>query len=239
MYLVYVDESGVVHGGNREGRFFVLSAVIAPDQLWQRINTRVLQIKSKHFPHISPNLLEIRMYDIWEGRKGYRGISISQRISFLSDIFSIFEEECLTVVSIVVLKKEWTEKYPNLGFEKIAWKNLLERIEMFLTSEGQYENGLIIMDAENSSEDEKIRQWVEAIRREGTNYVSMHHLIEDIFFTKSELRNLTQLADVAAYCTRQHMRQNPDIVDFWKLLELRLRRDSSGNYHGIGLKIIP
>lgn len=239
MYLVYIDESGVPHGGNNEGRFFVLSAVIAHDKCWQDINTKAYKIKLLHFPTKNPTQLEFKMYDIWQGKRQYHGINLETKRKYLHDIFSLFIDADLTVVSIVVKKKEWIEKYPRLNFIDIAWQNLMERIEMFLTSEGNRENGLLIMDSENAKEDDKIRKYVESVRKKGTTHVSIDHLIEDIFFTNSELRNLTQLADAAAFCTRQHMRDNIDIQPYWNMLETRLRRNAQGNYFGIGLKIIP
>ena len=236
MYLAYVDESGVPHEGSTEGKFFVLSAVIAHNTCWHRINCKAIEIKSKYFPTKNPNRLEFRMYDILHSKKQYQQANKKTKDDYLQEIFSLFSNTDLTVVSTVVKKKEWSKKHPNLNVGKTCWTNLLEQIEMFLVK--KMENGLLVMDSQNPREDGKIRRHVESVIRKGAPRTTIDHIIEDIFFTRSEIRNLTQLADAAAFCTRQHMRNNTDNAPYWKMLEPRLHRDSQGNYDKVGLRVV-
>ena len=239
MYLIYVDESGVMHGGKREGRFYVLSAVLVPDDLWLHIDYNVTCIKKEHFPNTDLNQLEIHIYDIVERKRVFEGISLTTKSAFLKSIYSLIASFPVVIISVIIRKIEFVERHPDLNLEYNAWKLLLERVEMFLSSEQKETYGLIIMDSICRDRDEYVREIVNNLRQYGTYFIDLTHLIEDIFFTKSNLRNLTQLADAVAYCTRQYMRDNPEFMQYWQIIEPKFHRDLQGNIMGYGLKIYP
>ncbi len=123
MYLIYVDESGVIHGGKREGKFFILSAIVVDDLHWDGIDADVTKAKQKHFPD-DPDTLEIHMYDIWQSKKRYTGITIEERNAFLTDIFNIFKTHELTVISTVIKKGESESRCGSECLEKMVWGNM-------------------------------------------------------------------------------------------------------------------
>ncbi len=236
--MSYTDESGVPHGGKREGKFFILSAVMVEDSHWNEINADIIKIKQKHFPDIDPDVLEIHMYDILQSKKEYVGITIERRDAFLTDIFNIFKNHELAVISIVIKKKELESKYDVEHLEKTAWKSLVEQIEGFLASREKYGTGVMIVDSKGRYEDARINRYVKTAKKNGIKGTPTSHLIEDVFFTSSDERNFVQLADVAAHCTRQHMYERSDIENYWRVFESKLWCDDSGECAGFGLKII-
>jgi len=53
--------------------------------------------------------------------------------------------------------------------------------------------GIMIMDSEGITKDQKLRKQLVAILRHGTPYSQLNYLIEDPLFTDSKWRNLSQL----------------------------------------------
>ena len=237
MYLIYIDESGVIHGGKREGKFFILSAIVVDDLHWGGIDADVTKAKQKHFPD-EPDTLEIHMYDIWQSKKRYTGITIEERNAFLTDIFNIFKTHELTVISTVIKKSESKSRCNSEHLEKMVWGNMVEQIERFLASKEKHSNGIMIVDSKSRHEDARINGHIKMTKRDDDNRTFTSHLIEDVFFTRSDTRNLIQLADVSAFCIRQHLYEHPNIENYWKILASKLWCNDSEACGDFGLNLI-
>ena len=205
---------------------------------WSKINADVIKTKQKHFPDIDPDTLEIHMYDIWRSKKKYVQTTIERRNAFLTDIFNIFKTHKLAVISIVIKKEKLENKRDDKHLEKTVWGNMVGQIEGFLASKEKHGNGIMIVDSKNRSEDARINRYVKTIKEDGVNGTFTNHLVEDVFFARSDVRNLVQLADVSAFCTRQYMYGHPGIENYWRILESKLWCDDSGEYRDFGLRII-
>jgi len=140
---------------------------------------------------------------------------------------------------MVVFKKPYIFNHPDKDMLHDVWKYMLERVEMFLTGEGQREHGLIIMDSVNHVEDKKRDKAMDSFKMFGTGHVNLNHVLE-ITYTDSGLKNIIQLADIVAFITRLHMREDTkEIIEkHWKNIEQKLRTDLDGNYFGVGLKYL-
>ena len=112
--------------------------------------------------------------------------------------------------------------------------------------EAQYqpEYGIMITDSEGVKKDQKLRGKLLGMSRKGTLYSRLDVLIEDLLFTDSKWRNLSQLVDCVAYCIRKQYRTNSRSFhtfywqSYYKRIETKFDnpRDS---YFGYGLKIFP
>jgi len=102
----------------------------------------------------------------------------------------------------------------------------------------------MIMDSEGETKDRKLRKQLLSILRRGTLYSQLQYLIEDPLFTDSKWRNLSQLADLVAYCIRKKYRINTTSFHTQKwesyYAKMEPKLDSPfGSHHGHGLKIFP
>ncbi len=97
----------------------------------------------------------------------------------------------------------------------------------------------MIVDSKSRHEDARINRHVKTAGRDDASRTLASHLIEDVFFTRSDTRNLIQLADVSAFCIRQHLYEHPNIENYWKILASKLWCDDSEACGGFGLNLIP
>lgn len=240
MYLVYVDESGSPYSYSPRSEFFILSAVIIPEFDWEKLNQEIASLKRKYFPSGDLDDIEVKGSDIWNAMGSFTGFDTSKIDQILYDICYVITQNNLKIVSIVVRKQKFI--FQNTGKDMIteSWKYLLERIEMFLTGEGQCQHGLIIMDSINHGEDKKMAKILDGFKRAGTDYVNLDHILE-ITFSDSGMKKIIQLTDVISYIVNLHMRKDTtsDIEYYWKAVETKFRRDRFDNYDGVGFKEIP
>jgi len=240
MYLFYVDESGAPYSYSRTSEFFVLSTAIILESDWEILNRNMSLLKRKYFPSGDLDEFEIKGSDIWNGKGAFTEFDTKKRDQILSDICSIITQSNLKIISIVVRKEQFI--FLNTGKDMITecWKYLLERIEMFLTGEGQHQHGLVIMDSINREKDKKMSIILDGFKKAGTNYVNLDHILE-ITFSDSGLKKIIQLTDVISYIVNLHMRNatKEDVEIYWQAIETKFRRDRFGNYIGVGFKVIP
>ena len=240
MYLFYVDESGTPYSYSPRSEFFVLSTVIILESDWETLNREMSLLKRKYFPTGDLNEIEVKGSDIWNCMGAFTGFDTNKIDQILSDLCSIITRNNLKIISIVVRKQQFI--FLNTGKDMIteSWKYLLERIEMFLTGEGQQQHGLVIMDSINPAEDKKMSIILDGFKRVGTDYVNLDHILE-ITFSDSGLKKIIQLTDIISYIVNLHMRKDTkeDVEVYWKAIESKFRRDRFDNYIGVGFKIIP
>lgn len=239
MYLFYIDESGSPYSYSNYNEYFVLSAVILHDKHWEVINTKISHVKRKYFPSSDLSQIELKGSRIWSATKDFEGFDAAKKDNILKDICSIINDCEIKIISIVVFKKSYVSNHPDKDMLTDVWKYMLERVEMFLTGEGQREHGLIIMDSVNHVEDKKRDKTMDSFKMFGTGRVSLNHVLE-ITYTDSGLKNIIQLTDIVSFITRLHMRNDTKeiIENHWKIIEQKLRTDLNGNYFGVGLKYI-
>jgi hypothetical protein len=240
MYLFYVDESGAPYSYSPTSEFFVLSTIIIQDVEWDKLNAQILALKRKYFPSGDLAQIEIKGSDIWNSLGSFDGFDDAKIDQIMTDLGNLIASSNLRIISTVVKKQLYI--FYNSGKDMLneSWKYLLERIEMFLTGEGKGQHGLVIMDSINRDADKKKDALLDGFKMLGTGQVNLDHILE-ITFTDSGLKNMIQLTDVVAYIVNLHMRQSTqkEIDPYWKQVESKFRRDHSGNYLGVGFKVIP
>ena len=249
VYLIYVDESGSSHKNDSEN--FIYSALIIHECNWWDINNNVVHIKKRWFPNKEPSDIEFHVTDIVGHKKEYRNMDFNNRYAMLEEIYRMIGYSSLDIISVLIEKDRLTNANFDVGGKALTY--LYERLTLFLkkvlpiTEDSPYprEYGFIIMDSIKDSVDERMRDNMVDLLTHGTFYVDPSlYLIEDIYFTKSHYRNMTQLADCIAYCIRRKHRHSNNIIDqrfdiFYSLIEPKFDSNASGEYLGYGLKIFP
>jgi hypothetical protein len=155
-----------------------------------------------------------------------------------------------TLISVAIMKKKVRKQ--DFDVEMWAFKLLFERVCMFLTEANHHlqkanlpkQYGLLLLDAINTSYDLKVRRKYMRFFKEGTEHVQNEFLLEDVLFVESHFRNLTQLADAAAFCIRRHLRpsstyKDQKFAEYFTKIEKLFNRDSNDKYEGSGLKLFP
>jgi hypothetical protein len=171
--------------------------------------------------------------------------------SIFDDVFDLVSssDNELCIIGVLIDKDSLWQSIDN---EEWAYRLLFERINRFIKRQNlslmkaqhppQY--GIMIMDSEGLTKDQKLRKKLVTILRYGTLYSQLDYLIEDPLFTDSKWRNLSQLVDCIAYCIRRRYRRNSSSFrnmhweSYFKKIEPKLDCPF-GSYHGYGLKIFP
>jgi hypothetical protein len=239
MYLFYTDESGGPYGYSSTSEFFVVSTIIIQDSDWDNLHQQIVSLKRKYFEG-DLSLIEIKGSDIWNSKNSFFGFDDQKIDQFFSDLFTIISSSNLKVSSTVVRKQQFIFLDNGKDMLTESWKYLLERIEMFLTGDGQRQYGIVIMDSINRDADMRKNVILDGFKMFGTGYVNLDHILE-ITFTDSGLKNIIQLTDVIAYVINLHMRQDTktQVEEYWKIIETKFIRDRLGEYAGAGFKEIP
>ncbi|TET91106.1 MAG: DUF3800 domain-containing protein [Methanomassiliicoccales archaeon] len=249
MYIIYVDESGKPHFGDKEN--FVLSSLIVNEGEWYEVNEKVLDLKKKWFPDTDPDQVELHAKDIVHSSKEFCGLKLPKCFELLGDIYQLIEESTMSIVSVVIVKNKIRKK--DFDIESWALRLLYERLNMFLKrvnreAEGTSrprEFGLMLVERVQPAFDLKVRKKMTEYFREGTMFTGRtEFLIEDILFVESHFRNLSQLADCVAYCVRRKLRPSNTWRDeyfdiFFERIVDRFNKNDEGEYMGPGLKIFP
>ena len=248
MFLAYIDTSGRPFDNDEN---FVLATIMTNEEDWQRIDNGVKQIKLKHFPSLPDEDVELHAKDMLNHDGIFQQMSWDYIYAIIDDVFDLISQNDtkLRIIGILIDKKRLRR---SIDIETWAYRLLFERINRFLERENllliqkqhppQY--GIMIMDSEGVTKDQKLRKQLLTVLRYGTMYSESHYLIEDPLFTDSKWRNLSQLVDFIAYCIRKKYRKNtPSFhTSKWESYYAKMapKFDSPfGSYHGYGLKIFP
>jgi hypothetical protein len=119
-----------------------------------------------------------------------------------------------------------------------AWESLVNRLNICVDKLcRKYSNdefGLVIMDGRNGDKNLKIRNYISLLREHGTDYQTLDRIIEDPLFTKSNWRNLTQLADAVITCVKfQH---EPFFEVQYDKIKHLFDKDRYGNIENAGIR---
>lgn len=103
------------------------------------------------------------------------------------------------LLASVIDKRELYADTTQDTLHKLAYEFLLERIEHFMREYHRRHQALIIMDDTSKQLNRAISMQHAQLQRRGNVNMYFRHIIEYPFFTRSELSNGVQLADLLAY----------------------------------------
>lgn len=108
MQLIYLDESGNT-GTNLDDAqqpVFLLAALIVPEEQWLDVEKQLLASLNSHFPSRNDDF-EVHATDIRRGEKGFKGLSLKQRIDFRNEWLDIAAKEKLQLVARKIEKSKF------------------------------------------------------------------------------------------------------------------------------------
>jgi hypothetical protein len=183
--------------------------------------------------------------------KVFQHLSWDQIYTILDEVFNLISDSD-TQLSIIAVLIDKAKLKKSIDIETWAYRLLFERVNRFIGRQAQSlmeeehppQYGIMIMDSEGMTKDQKLRKRLVNILRNGTLYSQLDYLIEDPLFTDSKWRNLSQLADCVAYCIRKNHRNNSSTFHTGKWQSYYNKIESKfdcpfGSYKRYGLKIFP
>jgi len=244
MYLMYVDESGNANYNDGE-QYYNLVGIIVNEKDWIIVDNALTKLKIDFFPNLSPEDVEFHAKPIRNKSRVYSHLDNEKVKDLFRKFFEVISELPITIVSILVNKREIMKKQIRFNpIEENCWEYLLERFDNAVIEKnketGNEELGLLIIDSEGERVDTQLRTLIRKIVKVGTKYKpDFKNIIEDALFTYSHWRNLTQIADMVAYCIVKEKDSNELFKECFSKIESKLRANDEGIYSGYGLKIIP
>lgn len=258
MYFFYFDESGTRDPSlgtpeKPKDHLYVLLAVGMFEQKWRPFERAITLLKLELADHARRtgrggpfDLAECEVKSTWvripEVRKRQ-----SPFLSALSDqdlnrlvkcYFAQLKERRMVIMAAVIDKRYLRDFVDQEILHKKAYEFLLERIENYMAMFHPKHNALIVMDDTSKQLNQAVAMKHAWFQRSGNQNTKFRHIVEYPFFTRSELSNGIQLADLLAYNVHRAFRSKMfDYPFFVEMFPYFYRRE-----HGTllnGLKVWP
>ncbi len=123
---------------------------------------------------------------------------------------------------------------------KTAWTYLVERYDKHIEWSGKAdEGGIIKMDKSTSKQQADAFKIVNELRKKGSNWQDVNHIIQDPTFVNSAAVEGVQVADAIAYCTFRHKTGSTKFEPYWEKIYGKFRKGEFGTVKGYGIKEFP
>ncbi len=242
-YFMFIDESGEANINNPDPRFniFVLCAIVFNEHSYKQFNQRFIELKEKHFGNSDVIFHSVEMRKKANVFKIFLDNDVLS--SFYDDIGNIFRNSDYTVLSCVVNKDKYKERYPyrNHAYED-ALKFICERGISFIKTP-QRDNTLhLCLEKRGKGKDRYLKTHYTQFIKYGTPYYSTWDFKlcdKNLYFRgKEENINGLQFADLCAYpIARKHLSpENPQPT--FDIFENKIFR-KFGKVIGYGIKHFP
>ena len=218
MYFFYFDESGTrdTNVGSLEKpkpHLYVLLAVGMHEEQWLPFDTEISNLKLEYINEIGQRgfgaleLSDCEVKSRWLRIPDER-IKHSKFLSALSDFqitklsdlyFSQLAKRKAIVIATVIDKRLLHPHFTPEILHKKAYEFVLERIQWHIKEYDPGQNSLIIMDDTNIQLNRAVAMQHATFLRIGNRNMKFTSIVENPFFTRSELSNGVQLADLLSY----------------------------------------
>ena len=257
MYFFYFDESGsrdpsVGTPEKPKDHLYVLLAVGMYERKWHPFERAISYIKLELADHLRRNrtgsfeLADCEVKSNWIRNRKER----QERSPFLSalgdaDIDRLVAayfgqvKACNGVIMAAVIdKRQLHDHMTHETLHKKAYEFLMERIEHYMSEYHPNHQALIVMDDTSKELNRAVAMKHAYFQRTGNPNTEFRHIVEYPFFTRSELSNGVQLADLLAYNVYRAFREeNLEYPYFEMLLPSFYRRQNGATLDG--LKVWP
>jgi hypothetical protein len=223
----------------------VLCGVTFLDGYWRVIEKEINRIKTWYFPFDDPYSFELKSYDIRQKKGVYRHLSDEDWKSLQGDISELLSKLHIKIIAAVIDEEKLKENYAKHEHPyHLAYKFLMERFEMMISSEGH--NGIILIDQQankmgrkKNNTDRKLKDLHHQYRVQGTKYVKFQKLIKSLHVVDSLDSLGVQLADLCVYPIMRKFSSNDKEYDPWNIIKTKLHSRSDGKTEGYGIKFFP
>ena len=144
----------------------------------------------------------------------------------------------MVVMAVIVDKRHLRDHMTHETLHKKAYEILLERIESYMKEYHDKHLALIVMDDTSKELNQAVAMKHAFFQRAGNQNLNFRHIVEYPFFTRSELSNGVQLADLLAYNVYRAFREESLGYPYFEMLLPHFyKRESHANLDG--LKVWP
>jgi hypothetical protein len=243
-HFMFIDESGEANITNPDPRFniFVLCGIIFREDHYILFNDHMNAIKMKYFGSHDVVFHSIKMRNFKGIFKIFQDKSILN--NFYTDIDELFNNNEYRIISCVVNKEKYKEKYPS---KNQAYEDSL----MFLCERGLYHIGdgytdlsfYLCLEKRGKGKDACLKKYYTNFIKYGTTYVGTHKFKtchnKLHFRDKKENVNGLQFADLCAYPVARKFLSPERIQPTYEILKNKILCGSGGRLTGYGLKHFP
>jgi len=203
---MYVDESGDPGALQKfSSKHYILSGIIIFSDEWLEALHKLKDLRKSFRGKYGIGVrVEIHGAELFRVHKleAYRGIPKHKRLALYHHLLESLPEILpgRRIINICLKKEDFR---PEVDFQDVAWRRLIQRFDMFLIQKGE-KKGMIISDW---TDEKKIRKILRRMRvfnpipsHFQTSYqVPTTRIIEDITLRTSQDSYFIQLADVVAH----------------------------------------
>lgn len=258
MYFFYFDESGSrdpdCGGSGRPEKdpLYVLFAIGMWEGHWRKFDRAISLLKLELADYLRRDgkgqfqLADCEVKSNWLRNAKERALKSpflnaldgTDRERLAATYFGQLAEIKAALFAVVVDKHRLHDHVTHETLHKKAYELILERIEHFMTEYHPKHHALIVMDDTSVQLNRAVAMKHAYFQRSGNQNTSFRHIIEYPFFTRSELSNGVQLADVCAYNVYRAFRdRNFDYPYFTLQLPFFYKRANQDRLDG--LKVWP
>jgi hypothetical protein len=257
MYFFYFDESGsrdpsVGTSTKPKDHLYVLLAVGMFERQWFPFDRNIANLKLELADHLRRSgkgrfeLADCEVKSNWirnpqeRARKSpfLNALGEQDLERLIACFFNQAQEHKTIVMASVIDKRHLQGHLDHEKLHKKAYEFLLERIERYLAEYHSKHLGLMVMDDTSKQLNQAVAMKHAFFQRSGNRNMGFRHIVEYPFFTRSELSNGVQLADLLAYSVYRAFRdENFEYPYFARLWPSFYRRQGGTGLDG--LKVWP
>ena len=257
MYFFYFDESGsrdpsVGTQERPKSHLYVLLAVGMFEWQWKPFETGISGLKGKLSAHLrrsgvgSFDLADCEVKSNWirnpqerEKRSPFLHALPAEHLSRLSQAyFEQVAERKMVIIATVIDKRYLWSHVTHETLHKKAYEFVLERIQNFIREYHPKHQALIVMDDTSKQLNRAVAMKHSFFQMSGNQNMSFSAIVEYPFFTRSELSNGVQLADLLAYNVYRAFRDEDSDYPYFAMMVPHIYRSRNrAVLHG--LKVWP
>ena len=257
MYFFYFDESGsrdpsVGTSERPKDHLYVLVAVGMWEGQWRHFETAITGLKLELAEYLRRDgkgrfeLADCEVKSNWvrvpserEKRSRFLNGLHPDDLTRLTDVFfDQVVERKMVILSSVIDKRFLREHTTHETLHKMAYEFLLEWIQHYMREYHRKHRALIVMDDTGKQLNSAVAMKHAWFQRAGNRNMVFPAIVEYPFFTRSELSNGVQLADLLAYSIYRAFRQEDFGYPYFDRLLPNFYRRRNGNALD-GLKVWP
>lgn len=257
MYFFYFDESGsrdpsVGTPEKPKDHLYVLVAVGLYERQWAPFDRNIAHLKLELADYLHRDgkgrfdLADCEVKSNWVRSPKERAkkspfldaLNANDLNRLVQCYFAQAEERNAIVMAAVIDKRFLLGHVDHEILHKKAYEFLLERIEHYMAENHPKHLALVVMDDTSKELNRAVAMKHAFFQRAGNQNTQFRHIVEYPFFTRSEISNGVQLADLMAYNVYRAFREEDFEYPFFARLWPRFYRKEGGTALN-GLKVWP
>ena len=242
-YVIYVDESGdhSLASVNPDYPVFVLDfCIFRKEHYTHAVVPKVQAFKFTHFGH---DIVVLHEHDIRKQKPPFVFLkNQDKRVVFMDGLNQLVEASEFTIIAAVIRKQMLTKAYGNpVNPYELGLCFCMERAFAFLQEQEQQTKVThIIVERRGKREDNELELAFRRIRDGEDHWQRMKMPNFELVFADKRINSSgLQLADLTARPIGRHTMNPAQMNRAWNIIEKKLRRSSTGQIDGWGLKVFP